>query len=219
MVEAPQPGPAQTTSDEFLLNVGPQHPATHGVLRVEVTMDGEVVKDIVPHIGYVHRGPQLIVYTISWVRYTSPAVVRYGSSFLIFGKSTMPSVSSHAAERRLGSPESWPRRAARICSTAAPSNPGIARSTVRDAVLTLIRPRRTGSAEVVVASSNPGRYPRIAAVVEAKGLATIFADLPSGEGMRIFAPTRSSTETIGNRAGDERSSGRLAAESGVSLPA
>jgi len=44
------------TSDEFLLNVGPQHPATHGVLRVVVTMDGEVVKDLVPHMGYVHRG-------------------------------------------------------------------------------------------------------------------------------------------------------------------
>ncbi len=43
-------------SDEFVLNIGPQHPATHGVLRVVVKMDGEVVKDAVPHIGYVHRG-------------------------------------------------------------------------------------------------------------------------------------------------------------------
>ncbi len=46
----------QGTSDEFLLNVGPQHPATHGVLRVVLTMDGEVVKNVQPHIGYVHRG-------------------------------------------------------------------------------------------------------------------------------------------------------------------
>ena len=44
------------SSDEFLLNVGPQHPATHGVLRVVVVMDGEVIKDVQPHLGYVHRG-------------------------------------------------------------------------------------------------------------------------------------------------------------------
>jgi NADH-quinone oxidoreductase subunit D len=50
-----RPSPA-TTSDEFILNMGPQHPATHGVLRVVLTLDGEVVKDIVPHIGYIHRG-------------------------------------------------------------------------------------------------------------------------------------------------------------------
>jgi NADH-quinone oxidoreductase subunit D len=48
--------PPAGTSDEFILNVGPQHPATHGVLRVVVTMDGEVVKDLQPHLGYVHRG-------------------------------------------------------------------------------------------------------------------------------------------------------------------
>jgi len=43
-------------SDEFILNIGPQHPATHGVLRVVVKMDGEMVMESVPHIGYVHRG-------------------------------------------------------------------------------------------------------------------------------------------------------------------
>lgn len=47
---------SQSASDEFILNIGPQHPATHGLLRVVVAMDGEVVKDVVPHIGYVHRG-------------------------------------------------------------------------------------------------------------------------------------------------------------------
>jgi NADH-quinone oxidoreductase subunit D len=47
---------AQPLSDEFLLNMGPQHPATHGVLRVVVKMDGEVVTDLTPHVGYIHRG-------------------------------------------------------------------------------------------------------------------------------------------------------------------
>src|SRR5712692_4257942 len=38
------------------INVGPQHPATHGVFRMILTVDGEVVKDIDPVIGYMHRG-------------------------------------------------------------------------------------------------------------------------------------------------------------------
>lgn len=42
-------------SEELIINLGPQHPATHGVLRLEVVTDGEVVVDVVPHIGYLHR--------------------------------------------------------------------------------------------------------------------------------------------------------------------
>lgn len=43
-------------SDEtFVLNLGPQHPATHGVLRVKLTMDGEFIRDAVIVAGYVHR--------------------------------------------------------------------------------------------------------------------------------------------------------------------
>ena len=38
------------------INIGPQHPATHGVFRMVLVVDGEVVKDVVPHIGYMHRG-------------------------------------------------------------------------------------------------------------------------------------------------------------------
>ncbi len=41
--------------EEMVLNVGPQHPSTHGVLRLEVITDGEVVVDVVPHMGYLHR--------------------------------------------------------------------------------------------------------------------------------------------------------------------
>lgn len=43
------------SDDEMLINLGPQHPSTHGVLRLEVITDGEVVKKVVPHIGYLHR--------------------------------------------------------------------------------------------------------------------------------------------------------------------
>jgi NADH-quinone oxidoreductase subunit D len=42
--------------DHLLLNIGPQHPATHGVLRLVVELDGEVVVRVIPHIGYLHSG-------------------------------------------------------------------------------------------------------------------------------------------------------------------
>jgi NADH-quinone oxidoreductase subunit D len=42
-------------SEEMILNLGPQHPSTHGVLRLEVITDGEIIVDIVPHLGYLHR--------------------------------------------------------------------------------------------------------------------------------------------------------------------
>jgi len=40
---------------QTLINIGPQHPSTHGVLRFEVLLEGEIVIDVVPHIGYLHR--------------------------------------------------------------------------------------------------------------------------------------------------------------------
>ncbi|WP_305038983.1 NADH-quinone oxidoreductase subunit D [Fulvivirga maritima] len=42
-------------SEEMIVNLGPQHPSTHGVLRMEVVTDGEIIKDVVPHLGYLHR--------------------------------------------------------------------------------------------------------------------------------------------------------------------
>jgi NADH-quinone oxidoreductase subunit D len=48
---------AQTRRSESLeLNVGPHHPSTHGVFRAVVALDGEIVTDIVPYLGYLHRG-------------------------------------------------------------------------------------------------------------------------------------------------------------------
>jgi NADH-quinone oxidoreductase subunit D len=40
----------------FTINIGPHHPATHGVLRLLTTLEGEVVRDVTPIIGYVHTG-------------------------------------------------------------------------------------------------------------------------------------------------------------------
>lgn len=42
-------------TDEMLVNMGPQHPSTHGVLRLVLRTDGEVVSEVTPHIGYLHR--------------------------------------------------------------------------------------------------------------------------------------------------------------------
>jgi NADH-quinone oxidoreductase subunit D len=42
-------------TEEMVINMGPQHPSTHGVLRVELVLDGEIVVDAIPHIGYLHR--------------------------------------------------------------------------------------------------------------------------------------------------------------------
>jgi NADH-quinone oxidoreductase subunit D len=43
-------------TDHMLVNIGPQHPATHGVLRLVVELDGEAVVRVIPHVGYLHSG-------------------------------------------------------------------------------------------------------------------------------------------------------------------
>ena len=48
----------QLDSLEMMLNMGPQHPATHGVFRMVLTIDGERIVDMEPHIGYLHRGSE-----------------------------------------------------------------------------------------------------------------------------------------------------------------
>jgi len=42
--------------EDYIINMGPQHPSTHGVLRFEVSLQGERIKKVVPHCGYIHRG-------------------------------------------------------------------------------------------------------------------------------------------------------------------
>ena len=43
-------------NDEYIINFGPQHPAMHGVLHLRVSLDGEIVRTVDPHFGYIHRG-------------------------------------------------------------------------------------------------------------------------------------------------------------------
>src|SRR6185503_8038967 len=46
---------ALAATEDMVLNMGPQHPSTHGVLRLELITDGEIVKEVIPHVGYLHR--------------------------------------------------------------------------------------------------------------------------------------------------------------------
>src|ERR1043166_4300833 len=60
-------------TDEMLVNMGPQHPSTHGVLRLVLRTDGEIVSECVPHLGYLHRCAEKIgenVLPIQFIPYT-----------------------------------------------------------------------------------------------------------------------------------------------------
>jgi NADH-quinone oxidoreductase subunit D len=55
-------------TEELLVNMGPQHPATHGVLRVVIRTDGEVVRESFPHIGYLHRCFEKIAESVTYAQ-------------------------------------------------------------------------------------------------------------------------------------------------------
>ncbi len=60
-------------TDEMLVNMGPQHPSTHGVLRLLLRTDGEIVNEVTPHLGYLHRCAEKIGENLSpvqWIPYT-----------------------------------------------------------------------------------------------------------------------------------------------------
>lgn len=67
-------GPGKTEqvdvqTEEMLVNMGPQHPSTHGVLRVVLRTDGEMVLEAVPHIGYLHRCAEKIGENVAYYQY------------------------------------------------------------------------------------------------------------------------------------------------------
>src|SRR5262245_12244063 len=79
MATITQPAPDPTIvefdvrTDEMLVNMGPQHPSTHGVLRLVLRTDGEVISEATPHLGYLHRCAEKIgenVLPIQFIPYT-----------------------------------------------------------------------------------------------------------------------------------------------------
>jgi len=58
--------PIVDEQEEYVINMGPQHPSTHGVLRLVVSLKGEIVKNVEPHIGYIHRGIEKMCEAITY---------------------------------------------------------------------------------------------------------------------------------------------------------
>lgn len=52
--------------DEYVVNIGPQHPATHGVLRFRVSLEGEIVKKVDVNCGYIHRGIEKMCESLTY---------------------------------------------------------------------------------------------------------------------------------------------------------
>jgi NADH-quinone oxidoreductase subunit D/NADH-quinone oxidoreductase subunit C/D len=51
---------------DFVINVGPQHPSTHGVLHLVITLNGETIKKVEPHLGYIHRSIEKMCESLSY---------------------------------------------------------------------------------------------------------------------------------------------------------
>src|SRR5271156_4158866 len=52
--------------DRMIVNMGPSHPSTHGVLRIVIELDGETITKADPDIGYLHRGDEKIAENMTW---------------------------------------------------------------------------------------------------------------------------------------------------------
>jgi len=59
----------EALDNEMVINMGPQHPATHGVLRLVLRLDGEVVVKVIPELGYLHRGYEKMAEDMSYIEY------------------------------------------------------------------------------------------------------------------------------------------------------
>ena len=83
---------APTQEGDLVINIGPQHPSTHGVLHLVITMNGETIKKIEPHLGYIHRSIEKMceslnyrqfIYVTSRMDYLSSHINNHGCALIV----------------------------------------------------------------------------------------------------------------------------------------
>ena len=81
-----------STDGDLIINVGPQHPATHGVLHLVITLNGETIKKVEPHLGYIHRSIEKMcesltyrqfIYVTSRMDYLSSHINNHGCALVV----------------------------------------------------------------------------------------------------------------------------------------
>lgn len=84
-------------TEELLLNVGPQHPSTHGVFRLIVKLDGEIITEATPVIGYLHRGTEKLAENLNYTQ-----IIPYTDRMDYVSAMTNNYVLCHAVEKMMG---------------------------------------------------------------------------------------------------------------------
>ena len=84
-------------TEELLLNVGPQHPSTHGVFRIIVKLDGEVITEATPVMGYLHRGTEKLAEDLNYTQ-----IIPYTDRMDYVSAMTNNYVLCHAVETMMG---------------------------------------------------------------------------------------------------------------------
>lgn len=84
-------------TEEMLLNVGPQHPSTHGVFRLVVKIDGETIQEATPVVGYLHRGTEKLAEDLQYTQ-----IIPYTDRMDYISSMTNNYVICHAVETMMG---------------------------------------------------------------------------------------------------------------------
>ncbi|MGD6816555.1 NADH-quinone oxidoreductase subunit D [Metabacillus sp. 113a] len=84
-------------TEEMLLNVGPQHPSTHGVFRLVIKIDGEIIKEATPVVGYLHRGTEKLAENLQYTQ-----IIPYTDRMDYLSAMTNNYVICHAVETMAG---------------------------------------------------------------------------------------------------------------------